>query len=362
MSRLYRMPAPPDRYDPHDEAQFRQYLERELYRGGVTFRGPAAGKAYDEGNEREFRRALERALAPAAARRFIAPTPDHQYSRLNESQFRRGLEGLVLAAAVPRHRDVWAWWTASQGTFTNVAATVPTSPTGPSGINPVRGWIDSIGGFKLFIEFNPTAGEPRHHTPTDGTGIGGWHSVEYFDGGNKHNCTDAGLMALVSGVRTELVFITVVRMSAGGAATQTVAALASTGASSADDSIHSWRREGGLWRTTRRFGAGTPVTHSAGTADNAAHVRTEILYLDGGTLRNTRRIDGVEISDAALDTGADDFQFTRLIAGNTNWRSGAGGTLHGYVGDLLLAPYLNAAGEVFDWEYYEGLIRAPYGL
>lgn len=294
---------------------------------------------------------------------FLAPVPARQYDRLNESQFRRRLEGLSLAgAAAPRHRDPWAWWRARSKTYTDTAATVATSSTGPSGINPVRGWKDTISDFKLFLEFNPTSGEPRHHTPTDQTGIAGSHSVEYFDGGNKHACTDAALLALVDGVRAPLVLIVVVDMNAGGAATQTVAAFRDTEAAAGDESLLAFRRTGGLWATARRFENGAIQTVSAGTADNNPHVRTEILYRDdSGLLRCTRRLDGVEIADVALDdAGAGDFVWTRLIVGNSDYRAAATGTLHGHVAELLIAPYENDDEEVFDWEYYEGLFIDIY--
>ena len=363
MTRLYRMPAPFERYNPQDEAQFRLYLERELGKAGLRLRTPAAPQGYSVADERSFRRQVELALqGRTVGRRFIAPRPGLYYNRLNEAQFRRQLEGLVLGGNL--HQEVWAWWRARSNTYTDTTAVTATSPTGPSATNPVRAWVDTIGSYKLFLEFNPTTGEPRHHTPTDGTGINGLDSIEYFDGGNKHACTSGDLLTLAAGVRKELVFMTVVDMNAGGAATQTIAGFRDTEAASADESVLLWRRTAGAYATARRFENGAVQTVSAGTVDNEPHVRTHILYRDsGGLLRCTTRVDGVELGDSAIETaGAGDFVWTRFLAGNGDYRAAATGTLHGFVAELLVAPYDDGTGAIFDWASFEADFLTEYGL
>lgn len=155
MSRIPRLPAPPNQFDRQDEAQFRLLLERELTKAGIRFRAPAVSAAYDEPNERLFRRALEKALANLGGAAALE-------------------EGITGTVSRPKE-----WWRARSGYFSNQAGTTPQTTAGGG----IQCWTGSILGWKAVWD-NATFGgsNPVLNTARNGITMGVYGGLEYVPG------------------------------------------------------------------------------------------------------------------------------------------------------------------------------------
>lgn len=248
-----------------------------------------------------------------------------------------------------------AWWDPSELTYTLLSPLTATSPTGPAASNALRGWDDKIGGARFSLAANggdPNSGMPRHHTPADGTGIGGWHSIEFWDGGNWLTCTDETVMALAAGH----VAIVVFQHYGGGALetnSQTLLSWRGVEADEDDEAFHRMRRSSGQWRTERRAqgtGGGAPASSAFGASNNGMHIRTDIY--ENGVL--TQRLDSVTVvEEAALE--AEPCTVTKLHLGNSNMDGRQGSNLSAYVGDVILAP------PGYSYALREAVLMATYG-